>query len=527
MNVTGSYDWANEPLARPQKFNEHQLFVIPLAGRVTSILSVIGTISLIIAYTFFPRTRKTGSRPVIFMCLSSCLAATATTFGRLFIHLDSRPLCTLQAFTFQTFYLAGVCWSGAVAISLILVVRFRVDPSDLGRYERWYHLACWGIPGTISIVYLTAWKMFGRGRVFGDATFWCWITDAYPELRVYVFFIPMWVIFLFNISTYSYVGITLWRTKKRLAQAAHGSDYYSSNTSSVNVSTVSYPPSQNTQSGASASAQKTKTKWDQTVRRYVQRTAIYLIAFIITWTPGTVNRIQNLLYPSDPWYWLFVVHAIFLPGGGFIESIIYFYPNIKEACQKRRETKDIRRQRKNSTVLVDTDSRSSSQRSLTRTKDVQESLDPTIPRSPKSKGTYPLYAVSVSDPMPPTPPDGFGGMHGTHHPNPYGVYHQHQRSVSPPPSSPLPNIPPPPRHKSPPASPKSPRLKDHTYKVGWRSDTNETSSSWVGDGGRNATSVERDVSYGKGYGRDERRGPVTYRIAEDGGQTMYFSDGRR
>ncbi|KAJ3026250.1 hypothetical protein HDV00_012091 [Rhizophlyctis rosea] len=440
--------WSDDIVARPQKFNEHQLFVIPLAGRVTSILSVIGTISLITAYFFFPSTRKTGSRPVIFMCMSSCMAATATCFGRLFIQMNSWPLCTLQAFTFQTFYLAGVCWSCAVASSLILVVRFRVDPSDLSRY---------------------------------------------PELRVYLFFVPMWVIFVFNISTYSYVGITLWRAKQRLIEAANNSSEYisSNNQSGNNVTATSYPPASSNQ--ASGSSGKARRKWDQTVQKYVNKTALYLIAFLITWTPGTVNRIQNLIAPNDPWYWLFVVHAFFLPGGGFIESCIYFYPVIAEACQNRRREAAVRKHRANSTLLIETESRSS-QRSLTRTiKDQHESPESALPRTSigisKSEKTYPLYAVN-------SVPAGRNGID-----NVYGP------AKTPPPTSP---IPPPPRSKTPtsPGGTKPAKLRDRTYKDGWFVES--PTGGPVSPG-----AYERDGREGSPYGQWGRR---------EVGQTMYFSN---
>ncbi|KAJ1549764.1 hypothetical protein HK096_010588 [Nowakowskiella sp. JEL0078] len=252
----------------------------------------------------------------------------------------------MQAFNFQTFYVASSCWSSAIATSLLLVVKFRVPPPHLYKYERYYHIFCWGIPLIITLSLMLG--NFGQGRVMGDATFWCWTVDAYPWFRIYFYFGVMWICFIYNSACYMTVGIILYKSQKRLREinawdsgsgSGSGSHSKSNNEDTVGSGSEFRDWKQST-SNINQMANKNITKaQDSTMRRFSNRTSAYILAFVIIWTPGTVNRIQNIIEPTHAIYSLFVLHAICLPIGGFMEASIWFAPVITKYIRKHLKSR--------------------------------------------------------------------------------------------------------------------------------------------------------------------------------------------
>ncbi|KAJ3119939.1 hypothetical protein HK098_005003 [Nowakowskiella sp. JEL0407] len=274
------------------------------------------------------------------MCVSSMIAASSTVMGRFYVDNGYATACKIQGFNFQTFYVASSLWSSAIATSLILVVKFRVPPPNLFKYERYYHLVCWGVPLAISLSYVFG--DFGKGEVYGDATFWCWLRDEYNNLRVFGFFGVMWICFLYNSICYGTVGYILYKSQKHLMRA----NKWGSNNGSVGDSSSNsdFKGKSGTTTQNSGGISRSE---DKTMRRFTKRTSAYILAFMIIWTPGTVNRIQNLVEVDKPIYVLFVIHALCLPIGGFMEAVIWFTPVVlrffRQYSRDKEELSEYRR----------------------------------------------------------------------------------------------------------------------------------------------------------------------------------------
>jgi Na+/melibiose symporter-like transporter len=78
-----------------------------------------------------------------------------------------------------------------------------------------------------------------------------------------------------------------------------------------------------------------KVKYPTQVKSFIRKTSFFLLAFLLEWTWGTINRIQNLAQPKKPIFALFMLHAIFTPLQGFINSVVYFL--IWEISKKKKK----------------------------------------------------------------------------------------------------------------------------------------------------------------------------------------------
>jgi hypothetical protein len=44
--------------------------------------------------------------------------------------------------------------------------------------------------------------------------------------------------------------------------------------------------------------------------RYIQRTSLYLLGFLIVWLPATINRAHNMVHPEEPSFALYFLQAV-------------------------------------------------------------------------------------------------------------------------------------------------------------------------------------------------------------------------
>lgn len=63
-------------------------------------------------------------------------------------------------------------WTGALAANLLCVIKLGKTEQQIARYERYYHILCWGLPLLFSIIMLIVGASDPTGPVFGNATLW-------------------------------------------------------------------------------------------------------------------------------------------------------------------------------------------------------------------------------------------------------------------------------------------------------------------------------------------------------------------
>ncbi|KEF55211.1 uncharacterized protein A1O9_08865 [Exophiala aquamarina CBS 119918] len=89
------------------------------------------------------------------------------------------------------------------------------DSAQLKGLEWKYLGACYGVPFIPAIVFLFV-SSPSRGKVFGSAVLWCWISPEWNVLRIAVFYGPVWIVILTTIFIYIRVGMVVFRWRKQL-----------------------------------------------------------------------------------------------------------------------------------------------------------------------------------------------------------------------------------------------------------------------------------------------------------------------
>ncbi|KAL3895774.1 MAG: hypothetical protein SGCHY_004494, partial [Lobulomycetales sp.] len=131
--------------------------------------------------------------------------------------------------------------------------------------------------------------LLGLGRVYEPLGVWCWISPNYSIWRLFLFYGPIWLVFLYNVTAYSIIGIKLYQLSRPLAGSAkHG------------------------------------RRSSRPTGRFVTKTLVYMIAFVVNWVCSTGNRVQNLVSPEHTIYWRAFSQAVTLPLQGALNAIIYF-----------------------------------------------------------------------------------------------------------------------------------------------------------------------------------------------------------
>ena len=82
-------------------------------------------------------------------------------------------------------------WMLAMAVNVHLTFYMKFDARQLRRMEIPYLLLCYGIPFVVGLVLIFI-SSPDKGRMYGNATLWCWIAPSWDIFRIAVFYGPVW-----------------------------------------------------------------------------------------------------------------------------------------------------------------------------------------------------------------------------------------------------------------------------------------------------------------------------------------------
>jgi hypothetical protein len=88
-----------------------------------------------------------------------------------------------------------------MAWNVYLTVFKKKTTRQLKYLEPYYIAGCYGIPLSVAITFLFV-KKEGKGRMYGPATLWCWISEDWQVLRIATFYGPVWYLSPFPLSPY-------------------------------------------------------------------------------------------------------------------------------------------------------------------------------------------------------------------------------------------------------------------------------------------------------------------------------------
>ncbi|KFY91420.1 hypothetical protein V500_04683 [Pseudogymnoascus sp. VKM F-4518 (FW-2643)] len=360
-----------------------RIILVTTAERVSSVFSVLGSVFVIGTYLYSEAFHKPINRLVFYASFGNMATNVATLISRSGIAAGvTSPLCQLQAFILQMFMPADSLWTLAMAFNVYLTFFHRYSASQLRSLEWKYLLICYGVPLVPAIVFVFA-GTEDRGRIFGSATLWCWITVEWNALRIAIFYGPVWVVLVITMSIYALVGKIIYKNHRQFRNLSTTTDNatataipndggdsggapVNSKTTEVHITTESalesgfdtpfdsdrdnfkarpntekYPryavniesPNETTaRNDGEVPQRRTTSTADRAAWAYLKCAMLFFIALLITWVPATINRVATLVKPELVSFPLDFIESIFLPLQGFWNAVIYISTSIP-ACK--------------------------------------------------------------------------------------------------------------------------------------------------------------------------------------------------
>ncbi|KAE8351761.1 hypothetical protein BDV28DRAFT_149697 [Aspergillus coremiiformis] len=201
--------------------SEQQLYAISVTERVCSAISLTGTMIIVVSFLGSNAFRKPINRLVFYASWGNLMTNIATVISQSGIHMGlNSPLCQFQAFLIQWFMPADALWTFAMACNVYLTFFYKYNSEQLRRLEWKYLLFCYGLPFIPAVVYFFV-KTKARGRIYGYAVLWCWVSQTWDWLRLAVFYGPVWFFIVLTLAIYIRTGRIIWERRRQLQQLEH------------------------------------------------------------------------------------------------------------------------------------------------------------------------------------------------------------------------------------------------------------------------------------------------------------------
>ncbi|KAI1310480.1 hypothetical protein F5Y03DRAFT_392416 [Xylaria venustula] len=190
--------------------------IIVLFERLGAALSLVAVVCIFVAFAVFKRLRTVPNTFIMFASVANLGASIACLIGYSGVLAGSTSrLCQAQAFMFELFMQSDPWWSFAMAVNVYMVFFFSANPNNLLRYWYAYFAVCYGIPFVPALWLLLVRDGVG-GNVYGDATIWCWIDRDWSDLRIYTYYLPIWVCIVLSAFIYIAVGYYVFQQRNQL-----------------------------------------------------------------------------------------------------------------------------------------------------------------------------------------------------------------------------------------------------------------------------------------------------------------------
>ncbi|KAK4167139.1 putative G-protein coupled receptor [Cladorrhinum sp. PSN259] len=178
-------------------------------------LSLLGVIFIFLAYGFSKRVRSVPNTFIFFASIANVGASIACLVGYSGIDSgDDSSLCRTQAFLLEMFMQSDPWWSFAMAINVYMVFFMAYNPNNFHKHLWAYCLVCFGVPAIPAFVCLF-YSPNGK-PIYGNATLWCWIGDVYNKLRIYTYYVPIWLCIVLSAVIYVAVGYHVFHQRNQL-----------------------------------------------------------------------------------------------------------------------------------------------------------------------------------------------------------------------------------------------------------------------------------------------------------------------
>lgn len=175
-----------------------QFRALDITERATAIASIVGNLFIIVTYLFSPSFDKPINRLIYFASwgnIGSSISCLVTELGPASLEnrqkFDASGICQVQGFLVQMFRGVDCYWSFFMAINVYLVFFRGYNTHQLRKLDIWYLVACYGLSFIPAFVFLFV-STKDRGRVYGSAVVWCWISERWGWMRLVFLYGVVW-----------------------------------------------------------------------------------------------------------------------------------------------------------------------------------------------------------------------------------------------------------------------------------------------------------------------------------------------
>ncbi|KAA8570262.1 hypothetical protein MFRU_005g03570 [Monilinia fructicola] len=205
------------------QLSAREVNILIVIERTTASISVLGTLALFATFIFIKPFRTLSNTIIFYASFANLFANVAALIGGSALSQVNSPLCQFQGFLLEMFMQSDPWWSLAMATNVYLVFFYRFDAAQLKKLYPYYALICYGLPFVPAMVCLFV-KTKEKGRIYGNATLWCWIGGPWAPLRIYSYYAPIWFTILAALCIYVRVGIEIFRVRNQLHGFSHKTD---------------------------------------------------------------------------------------------------------------------------------------------------------------------------------------------------------------------------------------------------------------------------------------------------------------
>lgn len=80
-----------------------------------------------------------------------------------------------------------------MAVNVYLTFYCKYDAQKLRKMEIPYLLCCYGLPFIVALTFIFI-ETTEKGRMYGNATIWCWVSNSWDAWRIGTFYGPVWYV---------------------------------------------------------------------------------------------------------------------------------------------------------------------------------------------------------------------------------------------------------------------------------------------------------------------------------------------
>ncbi|KAG7289465.1 hypothetical protein NEMBOFW57_005836 [Staphylotrichum longicolle] len=194
-----------------------QIDVVSILERTCSVFSLLGSVMVITTFSISKAFHKPINRLVFYASFGNLMTNVATLMARSFINNVNSAGCQFQAFLIQMFMPADAFWTLSMAVNVYLTFYFKFDAQRLRRMEIPYLILCYGTPFIVALVLIFI-STPEKGRMYGNATLWCWIAPTWDIYRIAIFYGPVWIVILITFFIYIRAGREIYKKHKQLRE---------------------------------------------------------------------------------------------------------------------------------------------------------------------------------------------------------------------------------------------------------------------------------------------------------------------